>query len=332
MTGGTDADDDARSGGIAADDPGIEDDGREIIVEKRHKRVQRWRIARAVRRVVRDARAGAPEQAAFEARLRGTLPAAGPTVLAACDPLYFERFAEPFLRSLEAAGGTAGIHLHVVAEDDAIARELEGWRADSPRLSWTMEADSDAVDALAFRTVYHTAARFLVAPTVRSGTGAPVLCLDIDSLARRDVWAPIEAGLGSRDLLIAERPERKQATRRTLAGTVAFGATERGGLFCERLGRALRLGLGLDPLYHLDQIMLTYLIERMRRGEGLEVAPVPEAFLTFDEGAVAALWSAKGWDTKDSDAFRAAQDATLEQDATSDGGEGARDAAREGRG
>ena len=279
----------------------------EIIAEKRHARFQRWRLARIVRRVLRDPEAGRAAQDEFLGSLAGSLP--GPTadhegtVLVACDRVYLERFGPSFVQSL-ARAQDARVHLHLCdgrAEDECLLGAIGG-TVPAGTFSWTIGRDP-AAESLRYRTVYYTAARFLLSHELMRRTRGPVLCMDIDALFRRSPWPSMREALGRADLVITERPEWKQATRRTLAGVVTFNDTQPGTAFADAFARALRLGLAIRPLYHLDQILITYLIERMRVRQGLRVAPLPDGFLTRDADTDAVAYVPKGWSGKGSDAF-----------------------------
>ena len=239
----------------------------------------------------------------------GTLPGPDPeregTVLVACDRTYLESFAGAFLRSVDATGKPTRVHVHVCDDADGIAERMNGLSSPCPNLalSWTAGVEAGA-EALAYRTIYYTAARFLIAPAILRSTRGPVLCLDIDALARRPLWPPINEALGDADLVVQERPEWKQATRRTVAGVVAFAASDGGLTFADRLAGAIRRGFGIDPRYHLDQITMTYLLAIMRRHGELRTAPVPDGYVDHAPGGDGVLWSAKGWEQKGSAAFR----------------------------
>ena len=284
----------------------------EVIREKRHKRLQRWRLWWIARRVLSDPEAGEREHRLLLDRLEGTLPGdnggaggeAGGTILVACDAAYLERFGPSLVRSLQRAGGTRGLHVHLCGGGDAARSLLESVTSTGHGLAVTgTHVDDPVADDLRFRSVYYTAARFLLAHHVLRRTGRPVLCMDIDVLFRRSPWPSVENALAAHDLMLTERPEWQQATRRTLAGVVGFAPSESGFRFADALARALQLGLGIGPRYHLDQITLTYLIDRMRAGGDLRVAPLPPGFLTRQAGEDAVVLVPKGWLGKGSEGF-----------------------------
>lgn len=282
-----------------------------VIREKRHGRLRRWQLALIARRVLRDPRAGADAADRYLAGLDGELPTADGrtgTILVACDAVYLRRFAPSFLASLRNAG-VQHVHLHVCDGPSAADAGLNDV-ARGLALSITSGTHSEA-PALRYPTVHYTAARFLLLHAILGRTGAPVLCMDIDALFRRSPWPLLAPALGEHDLVLTERPEWKQATRRTLAGVVAVNRTEAGRAFAGALSRALHLGLATGPLYHLDQITMTYLIDRMRARGTIAIAPLPDGFLTRDGDDDAVAFVPKGWSGKASDGFERAQEAAV---------------------
>ena len=286
--------------------------GPTVISEKRHKRLQRWRLRWIAERACRGAEPWRAASDRLVTTLAGSLPEADQagrgTVLVACDRAYLDRFAEPFVRSIHAAGEPTRIHIHVCDDACDVGERIGAiaGRASSVALTWTA-ATEPVADGLAYRTIYYTAARFLLVPAVLRAARGPVLCLDVDALARRPLWPPIRDALASADIVVQERPGWKQATRRTVAGVVAFAVTDGGLAFADRLSRAIRDGFGIDPRYHLDQIAMTYLLAIMRRRGELRTAPVPAGYVDHEPGGDGVLWSAKGRAQKDSGAFADAQ-------------------------
>lgn len=104
-----------------------------------------------------------------------------------CDIKYFRLFSAAVLRSIQQnAGLEAGLHIHVVNPDDAIAAEFEQLRIKTTiPLSLSIErVDLSAFDDLQRKT-YYSCSRFLVMPDLMQSISRPIILMDADQLVVR---------------------------------------------------------------------------------------------------------------------------------------------------
>ncbi|MDY8110699.1 hypothetical protein U0C82_16270 [Fulvimarina sp. 2208YS6-2-32] len=288
----------------------------EIIKEKRHSSFWRWRIARQVEKAIADPAAARARVQAYAASLSGRLPGedAGAVILAACDERYLKAFARPLLLSLERQNEPQAVHLHLCKPSKASLDRLADLAAalSNVRLTWTIDG-CDLARGLPFRTVYLAAARFLVASLVIERTRAPLLCIDIDTIANRPVWPTFDAAREGADIVVIQRRDETSDTRRVRAGAFGINPTPDGLGFAQALSASIAAILPKRPRYHLDQIVIFYLMTRLAKRGNLKIADMPSALSSFDFDEDAVFWMAKGWKMKNSSIF---QDASAQADST----------------
>ena len=146
----------------------------------------------------------------------------------------------------------------------------------------------------------------MVASELQKAFGNPVLCVDIDGIARGPVWNAFADALGTADLALYRRDERR-VHRRVRAGAVGFGATPAAKQFADALCRSIHLSLRIEPRYHIDQTLIVRLAEAMEARGAIEIADMPRSLTDpdFEEGSL--IWTAKG-PKKDMPAFKEALD------------------------
>lgn len=276
-----------------------------VIRKKRHSPLMRWRIERATSRAMAKETAYRREFDAFRQSLQGTLPSTdGPTVLlAACNELYYWEFARTFLRSIEAIGSPERFHLHLCEPSPEALADIEALASSLSTVELTFTYDDGAFAKLpAYPTIYYAAVRFLVAPLILSATRSSVLCLDVDGIARAPISPAFEAIAGEEDVRLIKRPGEK-SVRRVLASALAIRPSEAGIRFADRLGRAIAAILSMHPRYHVDQIAIVRIVEAMEAKGELSTAQMPLSFADHEFGEDSAIWTAKSWQRKNSEAF-----------------------------
>ncbi|MBE7186325.1 MAG: hypothetical protein INR68_18185, partial [Methylobacterium mesophilicum] len=287
-----------------------EDGPQPVIIRKKwHSRWNRFRIRRHVAAAARAPQTPNPAFERFRRELRGTFPQAGGrgVIVAACNDHYYRDFALTMLRSIERHGQTECLHLHLCdpsPETEAHVRRLAA-ALTHVRLTWTAD-DGSLARTLRYPTIYFAAARFLVAPLILASARAPILCLDIDGIAMQPIWQAYESVRGVGDVVLIKRPEEPDPERKILASAVGVEFSEAGQRFADALANATAACLAMRPRYHVDQIVIHYLSERLEQDGSLTTAPMPKSLADFDFGEDAAIWTAKGWHRKNSEAYASA--------------------------
>lgn len=275
----------------------------ERIARKRHSTLQRFRLWRCARKAAGDPRAFEAAFETFRAGVSGSLPQATRTgvILVACNDLYYWRFAITLLLSIEQHEHDAPVHLHLCAPGAETLAHLADLSRTlrQVRLSWTID-DCRLAAGLQHRTVYLTAARFLIARSILETLQGPLLCLDVDAIAARPVWAGYAQARSAGDVLLIQRPELKHVTRKILASAVGYNPGAAGLQFASSVARAIAASFALGPLYHVDQILIYYVMRELQRRSALAVAQMPAAMADYTFSPDAVFWMPKGWASKDS--------------------------------
>jgi hypothetical protein len=277
----------------------------EIIAEKRHSTWQKFRIWRRTQSALRSERFGSDSFAAFEAGVTGSYPdPSGGVILAACDDLYYWRFAITLLLSIEDQGERQQVHLHLCRPSPATLQHIGKLPAllSHVRLTWTVD-DCRLAEGLRYRTVYLASARFLIAAVVMREAEVPILCIDVDAIAMRPVWPAYAVAQAAGDAALIQRPTESSVSRRLRAGAVGFNPTPAGRRYVSAVGRSIAAIFAIRPLYHLDQIVLFYLMRTMKHRRELQVVDMPGPLSHFDFSGEAVIWMAKGWAVKNSDEY-----------------------------
>ncbi|NDW06408.1 hypothetical protein [Jiella pacifica] len=282
----------------------------DIIAKKRHSLFWRYRIRRRVRRALRDPDWALRRAEAFRRDVGGDLPkpSSQGIVLAACDDLYYHSFAPTLVRSIERHGVTQPVHLHLCApRPETLADVAELSRSlRHVALSWTWDSGALA-EGLPYRSIYLASARFLIAPLILESTGTAVLCVDVDAIANKPIWehyAPVRAAA---DIVVIQRRDETSDSRRVRAGAFGMNPTPKGRRFAAALIGSLAATMPLKPRYHLDQIVIYYLMREFERVGSLAAADMPPELSDFGFEPETVIWMAKGWKMKSSSLFKDAQ-------------------------
>jgi hypothetical protein len=270
----------------------------ERIAHKRHSRLHRFLIWRFARKAVADTRAFEAAFDMFRAGVTGDYPKAmgKGIILCACNDLYYWRFGITLLLSLAQREPGAPVHLHLWKPSaQTLAPNAENSRALAQvTLTWTID-DCRLATELRFRTVYLAAVRFLIAREVSERTRCPLLCLDVDAIAVRPVWATYDDARSRADIILIQRRERKQATRKILASAVGFNPTPAGLQFVSSVARSLAAAFTISPLYHVDQMLIFYVMREMAARTTLAVADMPGVMADSTFSGEAVFWMPKSW-------------------------------------
>ncbi|MDR3535680.1 MAG: tetratricopeptide repeat protein [Acetobacteraceae bacterium] len=182
-------------------------------------------------------------------------------VFAACDGVYFERFASALLNSVQRNAGVAcQFHLHVVNPPDDLADRIAAYRSmlGGPVIAVSIEHIDTVAWNADLRRTWFACARFRLLPHLMEAYAAPVLMLDTDLLVLHDLTGLLEAmAEGDISLVVAER--HKCEPWNWLSADVAFFNATAAALACADLvARYIDYHLQEERAHwFLDQIALT---------------------------------------------------------------------------
>lgn len=229
-------------------------------------------------------------------QLSGDLPVetAPAIVMACCDEVYFHRFARNFVQSIIDTSPGLGVHIHIYHPSQETLIAASVMQSDfGPAFTVSYEPAGRSPYA-GGHPYFFAAGRFAVAHQLMLTLDVPLLILDIDGIARRDLGAGI-AALAGYDVGLIQRPWRKFSWRKILASAVLINPTPAGRLFAARLAAAIERVLKSAPRYHVDQIVIYYLCEFYRRqGVQPKIADLGMAWGDHEFGDDSLIWGAKG--------------------------------------
>ncbi|MEZ5833097.1 MAG: hypothetical protein R3D05_18140 [Dongiaceae bacterium] len=254
-----------------------------------HRRIPIWLATQAV------LRGGVTADYVPRLDLRGDLPAADgrPVLLACCDEVYFQRFAQDL--AISACEANAGLHTHIHVYEPS-ARCLEDAAALKHRLGDRLTISYEPPGRSPYKTAsgfFFAAGRFAVAHRILEQVRAPVMVIDVDGVVRRDLEPEISA-LAEWDVGLILRPSRKRLWRRVLACAVLLNPTPAGRLFSARIAAAVERVLRRTPRFHSDQLLLHYLCEHYRRHGALRMVDLGERWADHEFHSESLIWTAKG--------------------------------------
>ncbi len=158
------------------------------------------------------------------------------TVFIGCDPVYFMRFALPFIRQLETAKLPLDLHVHLLdgtPESWTEARQaLE--HLNSLRVTLTAEASNAAAQGPAHARLYYHAVRYIRMFEELARTRRPMWVMDADVTLLRDPRAFL-ASLNGHDVAVSTRPHEFSPGLKITATCVGLAPTEQGLAFARRV-------------------------------------------------------------------------------------------------
>jgi hypothetical protein len=242
----------------------------------------------------------------FRGSLGGALPKAGPggIILAACNDLYYDKFAKTLLYSLERLQQKQRVHLHLYEPCAATLSHIECLKQAfaCAEISYTIDPCLLAKDQ-PYQINYYALARFPLVSILLEETGSPVLCVDVDAIAIQPVWQAYESWRTKGDVGLIFRDNVTRPWRRILASAVGFNPTSGGKAYCSTVARALLSLLRRKSRYHLDQIVLHYAAQASRSAGQATFFEMPLHFSDFEFHPDSIIWTAKGR-RKAADAFQ----------------------------
>jgi tetratricopeptide (TPR) repeat protein len=183
----------------------------------------------------------------------------GLMIFAACDGLYFDRFADRLLHSAKVnAGQDVRFHLHVINPPPDIAATVHRFRAflgEVPLACTTQRIDVDEMGQDA-RAIY-AGSRFFLLPHLLAACGGPVLMLDIDTLVVGDLKGLVAAAAEGDFALVCGDRDHCEPWEWMYAGQILVNRTERSLHYFSLVSRYVHhfIAEGKAPWF-LDQIAL----------------------------------------------------------------------------
>jgi len=217
-----------------------------------------------------------------------------PLLFAACDPAYFDRFAQYLAVSAMVHSPGVRVHLHVYAPPAGFAERAEALAGRWPE-RLTISHESAARNPYRGASKFYFAAgRFAIAARLRQSIAAPIMMVDADGLVVRDLQQAF-AEFGQASAGFIRQFESVAPYRQILASAIYLGTDDAARDFFTRLADAIQLALEDRGRYHVDQIAIHYALEwRASRGRALRMAQVGEAWSDSDFAADALIWSTRG--------------------------------------
>jgi capsular polysaccharide transport system ATP-binding protein len=199
----------------------------------------------------------------------GTGPAATQPVhdivhLFACDGFYFERFAEPLVRSSQAAAGglNVKVHAHIVDPLPSALHLAERLKAEHG-LEYTTEASPGEISDVGVRRAYFTCARFLIAPALLNQYCCPILITETDALVNWS-WKDILSHVTSKEADVGHVHSALWnwvPWTKIPAGIFLFAPTPVGMAWADYIARMIRRAFseqatGSTDVWTVDQVAL----------------------------------------------------------------------------
>ncbi|NTG84841.1 glycosyltransferase family 77 protein [Rhizobium rhizogenes] len=236
------------------------------------------------------------EYSAFSQGISGEMPNGGDVILAACNDNYYRLFAVDLIQSIELLGIPQRLHLHLLEPSKAILDEATQLRATLKHVQLTFTVDSCVLaDRLAYRTVYYTAARFLLAPILLNEGVERLLIIDVDAVMNKSPWQFFSDKAAFRSGGFIFRPEKRKHWYRVLASAVFFNNSGGSVRLAETLARSLARTFRYKPKYHIDQILPYYICSLARRRFwDFSTFDIPEGLMSYSYESGAAFWTVKG--------------------------------------
>jgi len=234
---------------------------------------------------------------AYRDSLGGTLPRPGPggILLSACDERYYHLYGRTLLCSLEQQNQRQRVHLHLYAPSPAILADIESLRQRFSHAEVSYTIDSCLLArGQPFPVMYYASARFLLASALLEEVGDPLLCVDVDAIARGPVWEAYESLRSSGDVGLIFRDEAKRHWRKILASAVGLNPSGGARTFCSAVARAQLSLFRYKPRYHIDQIVLYYASQVAATRGVTAFFDIPKKFSDFEFHPDSIIWTAKG--------------------------------------
>jgi len=223
----------------------------------------------------------------------GSLPEKSdrPLLFAAASGDYAELYSDNLIASALYLSPGFDIHLHVI-DPGPFEPEVQFAKFPRDRLTWT----SENIGGKPAKAVY-ASRRFLLLPELLRKTERTVVCIDIDSICRKDLTPALES-LRPFDILIYERPLEIYVQQMVAAGFFAAAPTDAAIAFCDFVASyILHFENASTSRWFVDQLAIisakAFFAESDR---SIQIKPAPPNVLdwSIDGNAEGLIWTAKG--------------------------------------
>ncbi len=268
-------------------------------VRNRHDNAVWFWQQNRVRRSIRQAFAATePLTLDKDLRVEGGWPDATdqrPVVFAACDQVYFDRFAQHLALSSAARSPGTRIHLHIYEPTPSCLEQAADVIA---RCNGRLTVSTEGPKRNPFHgptSFYFAAGRFAVASKMRKDIRAPIMMVDADGLVANDLIQGF-ALLSKMDAGFILQPENEALYRKILASAIYLGTTgEMVEEFFTRLADGIGIALAMGGRYHVDQIGIHYALEYCAAHNiGPWIDPLGLEWSDYRFRPESLIWSTKG--------------------------------------
>ncbi|HEX8046453.1 hypothetical protein [Rhizobium sp.] len=263
--------------------------------QKKHSALFRLLLRHIVRGVVAGKR-GEKEHSLFSKSISGNLPNGGNVILAACNDDYFRKFAVDLVRSVDSHGAPQKLHLHLLEPSQAVLEEVAQLQTTLEHVQLTTTIDPCVLaETIPYRTVYYTAARFLLAPMLLREGVDRLLIIDVDAVMNKSPWQFFSNQEALRSGGFIFRREKRKHWYRVLASAVFLNGSVGSVRLAESLACGLARTLKYKPRYHIDQILPYYICELAKhRFWDFATFDIPKEIMGYSYESEAAFWTVKG--------------------------------------
>ncbi|WP_428426528.1 hypothetical protein [Pararhizobium sp.] len=287
---------------------------------RKHSRFSCLKIWLTTAATVLSSSYGGELRDSFQRSLKGKMPTGSDTedlILAACDDVYFGKFANSLINSINLAPNKHSLHFHLLKPSPETLQKVEKLKnsISNVRLTYTYDP-CEHVNPKNSIGIYYTAARFILAPLLLEQGIKRILLIDVDAIMRKSPWPIIDTMPEDMSAAFIFRRNMRRPWQQILAGAVLLKGSEQGKLFADRLARSLLVNLSRLQSYHLDQIVPYYLSLRGGSSRGY-IKDIPPNILSLEYSEDAAFWMPKG-KGKHEEKFLNIQSSYLSEENTAD--------------
>jgi len=220
------------------------------------------------------------------------LPNKNGIVLTCCDESYFYRFAEILANSIRSSSPTTPFHFHLFEPSAACIASAEKICQQYGPLVTSSYEECGRGRHVYNKIIFFQAGRIKVADTLLCKLASPILVIDIDGIARRDITQAIAEARDS-DIGVSLRLDRWRPWKKITMGALLLLPTEKGMMFSRRLSNAIDMMLEKRVKFSIDQLILYYVYRLhtlMRTGVHVHALVKEWADKDFMDSAV--IWAA----------------------------------------
>jgi tetratricopeptide (TPR) repeat protein len=238
--------------------------------------------------------------------LLGNIPAVTPgdvAIFFSADNTYFWQHGLVLLGSIARNWPSAKCHLHVVNPDAGVAQAIEVVRRLAPdlKLSYSYEqVDLERCSNTHIRT-YYASVRFVRLAEIFAQAPATYLCVDADSIVRRDIEAE---GCLSEIKDVGVRMRFDELPHMSLVASASMlRPTHKAAEFIDRVSSLIKPTLeAREAVWFLDQVVLSHVVREL--GHKVGISQLDMTFLDWFFHDDSLIWTGKGRRKSDDDRYK----------------------------